>query len=283
MNEALSFCPASISLLFKTYFRKNPVETGSTGVGFTLDQGIICKTFRRLRNRIFFNKKEIRFPTVAYVRDHLTSESVDIYLSSELPLGCGFGLSGASALSSAFALNKLFNLNKSKEKLIKLAHIAEVINKTGLGTVATQSEGGFLVRTKPGIPGSAYQLPLTGQKIWAIILKPVQTPGILKNRQQLNRINIIAGVILKKIAKLKKPDINMMIDYSYEFAKKSGLLDKNQAAPIIELIRKQGEHATITMLGEVVLTSSKPVLDKKYIIKELKIEKDRPRIIKINN
>ena len=60
----------------------------------------------------------------------------------EVPLGAGFGTSGAAALSLALALNEALSLGLSKIEAAQLAHVAEVECKTGLGTVIAETFGG---------------------------------------------------------------------------------------------------------------------------------------------
>ena len=58
-----------------------------------------------------------------------------------MPLGCGFGLSGAAALATAYALNEYLSLGKAREALAMIAHVAEVENRTGLGDVCSHTMG----------------------------------------------------------------------------------------------------------------------------------------------
>ena len=80
------------------------------------------------------------------VADRLTQAAgaagVKVDLTSPLPLGCGFGLSGAASLATAYALNELLHLGKDMETLAMIAHVAEVENRTGLGDVCSQYHGG---------------------------------------------------------------------------------------------------------------------------------------------
>ena len=70
----------------------------------------------------------------------------------DLPMGCGYGSSGAGALGAAIGINLLFNLDLSLMETAKFAHIAEVINHTGLGTVGGQVTGGLSITMEPGFP-----------------------------------------------------------------------------------------------------------------------------------
>ena len=148
-SKAKAFAPANISCIFRIYRHKNPRWMGSYGVGFTLSEGVVVKASKSSKMIIFFNDKKVNFPTVKSVIKKLTNKNLKINIKSKLPLGCGFGLSGASALATAYAVNKLLKLKKSYKELAIIAHIAEVKNKTGLGMLQTSITGGFLQNLGP--------------------------------------------------------------------------------------------------------------------------------------
>ena len=131
-SEARAFAPANISCIFKIYEKKNPRWTGSYGVGFTINEGVIVTTCKSGKSGIFFNNKSINFPTVKSVIEKLTKQKLSVNIKTKLPLGCGFGLSGASALATAYAVNKLLTLKKSKKDL-------EGIKNTAAGSAAAKA------------------------------------------------------------------------------------------------------------------------------------------------
>ena len=96
-SGARAFAPANISCIFKIFQHNNPRWMGSYGVGFTLDEGVIAEASAAKRNEIVFNNRPIIFPTISSLIKKLTDKKIKISISSSLPLGCGFGLSGASA------------------------------------------------------------------------------------------------------------------------------------------------------------------------------------------
>ncbi|WP_435179858.1 GHMP family kinase ATP-binding protein [Halorussus sp. AFM4] len=66
-------------------------------------------------------------------------------LTAEVPIGRGFGASGAATLATAIAANAEFDLGYSREELVEVAHRAEVEAGTGLGDVFVQDRGGLVV------------------------------------------------------------------------------------------------------------------------------------------
>jgi pantoate kinase len=79
----------------------------------------------------------------------LALEALDVVatvnLTAEVPIGRGFGASGAATLATAIAANEAFGRDRSREELVEVAHRAEVEAGTGLGDVFVQEMGGLVV------------------------------------------------------------------------------------------------------------------------------------------
>ena len=129
---ATAFSPANISCIFRPYEDSDPKKTGSLGVGFTVNKGVTVSVSKAPLHHLLFNCHNVDMPTVESVLDMLTHEGIYVSIESELPLGVGFGLSGACALATAYAVNDLLKLRKSNHELAMIAHVAEVNNKSGL-------------------------------------------------------------------------------------------------------------------------------------------------------
>ncbi len=274
MKKAKASCPASISFLFKVCPNENLIKMGSIGVGCTIDKKVEAKVEKSRRTEIIFNGKSIEFPTVSYVIDKLAKSTVTVLIKSSLPLGYGFSISGASALATASVLNKLFTLKKTKMDLAKIAHVAEIVNHTGLGSVATQITGGFLLKKKPGLPVSATNLPFIGQKLYAVIIGKLLTPTILKDKKTIQKVNNAADLYLHKLQNKKSPKLEDVIDASLDFVTKTGLLTDERVKNIIAQIKSLGGSATMAILGKVVITNIKPTFIKNYQTVELTITND---------
>lgn len=204
------------------------------------------------KTKIFFNKKQIRFPTVRSVVQTLTEEPAHIAISSKLPLGCGFGLSGASALATAYAVNELFRLNKAKMELAIIAHTAEVENKTGLGDVVNQYYGGFLLKQKPSSQFVVEKLAVGSIPIYCRSFSRIATRTILSQAPLTRRINKAADVALKSIEKAKT--VRDIIAIAKTFALDSGLLQHTKTRKTIEQIEKRGGLASMIILGNAVFS-----------------------------
>ncbi|MEK6949176.1 MAG: hypothetical protein AABX34_03075, partial [Nanoarchaeota archaeon] len=192
MKSARAFAPGNISCIFVIKKTKNPATSGSLGMGFTVNKGVavtvekisnnkknsknIIKISKYKRNteksQVFFNNKKIFFPAVNYAIGELAKWPVMVKIKSELPLGCGFGLSGASALAAAYALGKLFGLKTPKKELAFTAHMADVASLSGLGDVVNQYYGGFLVKYESSCKFKAIRMPIKNKAIYCKYFSP---------------------------------------------------------------------------------------------------------------
>jgi pantoate kinase len=162
--ESTAYSPGHITGVVQTYeYLDDPINSGSKGIGFSIHKGVTTQvniTPSRINDiRIEINGETVSNATVSeYVAKSLTSNinrnlKISIKHLVDIPIGSGFGTSGAAALSLAYALNQVLGLGLSTIESAKVAHIAEVVCKTGLGTVLAEMQGGFEVRVKHGAPG----------------------------------------------------------------------------------------------------------------------------------
>ena len=256
-----AFAPGNISCIFKIYYHKDPRWMGSYGLGFTLNEGVVVKVSKAKRNEIVFNEVSIIFPTVLSVINKLTKQKLRIYIKSKLPLGCGFGLSGASALASAYAINDLLGLKKSNKELAIIAHTVEVENKTGLGDIVNQYYGGFCLKLKPSSHFVVDKIPLNNISVYCRYFSKISTKSVITNAKIRNKINNAAAIPLNKIQQSlkfnKKINFKNIINISKEFAANSGLLTDKKTIETIKNIEKNDGSASMIMLGNAVF-SDKP-------------------------
>lgn len=253
-----AFAPANISCIFKVYDHKNPRWMGSYGLGFTLNEGVTAEVSKAKRNEILFNGSSIIFPTVTSAIKKLTKEKLRIYIKSKLPLGCGFGLSGASALAASYAINNLLKLKKLNIELAAIAHTAEVENRTGLGDVTNQYYGGFCLKVKPSSHFEVEKIQINNIDVYCRHFSKLSTKSIITNEGIRDKINNAAGSSLRKVQKMAKNSKNVqfseIIKISREFAVDSGLLKEKKTAQTIKSIEKSGGSASMIMLGNSVFS-----------------------------
>jgi len=268
MKSVRAFAPGNISCIFVIKKGKSTAKTGSLGIGFTVNKGVTVTVNKSKVNKISFNNKKINLPTINSVIEKLTKEKVIVNIKSELPLGCGFGISGACAIATAYALNKLLNLKKSKKELALIAHVAEVENGTGLGDVVNQYYGGFLVKYKPSYMFKVNKIPIINKKIYYKYFSGINTKKIISNKKLKNKINYSGIKALNKIKRLKKKNLENLIKISKEFSIDSKLLKNHKIIKIIKNIENKDGNASMIMLGNAVFSDSYFIGSKELIIKD---------------
>ena len=261
---ASAFAPGNISSVFKIIPHTDPARMHSLGMGFTVKEGVEATVSEHQHTQLFFNGQDINFPTVRSVVERLIQSTnisgIKVHLISPLPLGCGFGLSGAASLATAYALNKLIGVNKDNETLAMIAHVAEVENRTGLGDVCSQYHGGCLVKLKEGAPLVADTLPIPEQPIYYRYFGPIQTSEVLRNKEKAKRINRAADTALAVLQQLTDSPANPELftacfAVAKQFSIDSGLLADSRVVDTIQQIENTGGVASMIMLGNGVFST----------------------------
>ncbi|MEJ2251239.1 MAG: hypothetical protein P8Y70_17040 [Candidatus Lokiarchaeota archaeon] len=213
-------------------------KIGSRGAGFNLTAfGKTTIKYEKLNDSmvsecsIFINGDQLdqSAETTYYIFDNIKSFfnypfKITIHHKFDLPVGCGYGASGAGALGTIFGFNKLLNLGLSKKECSRTAHIAEVVNKTGLGTVCGQLQGGLCVLEEPGFPCMSHRIKIPKDlKVICGTFGPIKTKSILSDPDLNLRIKK-AGQNAMKILN-QTPNISTFMKVSKEFVYKTEIMD----------------------------------------------------------
>jgi len=178
--------PLHVSGFWVPYIEPEPLLSGSLGAGIALEPPVFGST--KGNKGIVLNGKELPLQEVEVISKLIGYEIPSLLIDSPVDLGLGYGLSSAIswAISISSIAKKLNSKVFSKELLYragKLAHLIEVLNKTGLGDVIAQFVGeGLVVRVKPGPPGigNAYSIRLDNKvAVIATSLTKMNTPTML--------------------------------------------------------------------------------------------------------
>jgi pantoate kinase len=258
MDFAKAFAPANISLVFETYESEPPHDRGSLGVGITLTEGATVRISRHdgPRHHILANGEPWEFPTVRTVLSALSPEPLRAEIEAAWPFGCGFGMSGASALAAAFAVNQLLSLNRGRMELGMIAHRAEVENSTGLGDVGGQFNGGIMIKRRRFEPLAVEQLPVPPQPLHVRVFGPIHTPDVINSREKLEHINHAGHTALAEITRLGDTlTIRELLLISRRFSEESGLLQSARLREALEAADHAGHAASMIMLGEAAVST----------------------------
>lgn len=257
-TKATAWAPGNLSLLFAVVPDEDPAKMGSLGMGFTVDKGVTAEVTIGEKTSIMFNGAPILLPTVEDAVRSLTDKSVIISLTSELPIASGFGVSGASTLSSLHAINALLDMKKEPLELAKIAHIAEVVNKTGLGDVANQALGGFGVKFVASSQFTIERLPLVGTPVYCLSKGKIETSSILSNPQIIESINAKGHESLATIKGWMDEGRTITfadaLTISKTFVESTGLLTLTSIIPIMREVESKGGHASMIILGDAVMS-----------------------------
>jgi len=212
-NFSKAFCPAHITGFFAPEFRNG--MAGSIGAGITLNVGVTARVSDG-KPGIFFNEQPAEIGPVKTIMEQLEF-SGRVELKSHLPLGCGFGLSGAASLASAMAINQALHIGDDILTLADMAHISEITCKTGLGDVVAQMYGGMVIRERGGKPSEAVVRKFTvSSPIDIVIMGQLPTEEILSDNNMMKKIAIAGKQKLKAL--LKFPTLSNFFFQSREFA-----------------------------------------------------------------
>ncbi len=252
--RARAYAPSHITGFFEICEHSDQRKMGSRGCGFTLQAGVTTEVSVEDGEGIsvIINETKADAPTTRSVVRRLASEYfVEVRSKIDVPIGCGFGASGAGALSTALALNNALSLDLSYNGAAEVAHVAEIENKTGLGDVIAQTHGGMIIRREPGAPGigEVDRIPVSYVEVNHVVLGEISTKDVLESDKVRRRINRAGRTALKGL--LKRPTIQNFMRLSNQFAIDTGLMS-DVVADIIESVESAGGTASMAMLGEVV-------------------------------
>jgi len=266
-----AYSPAAISSFFQICIKdeygrpiKDLSRVGARGGGFGIKLGITTEVevyeSKKTEIEVFINgKKEKRaYTTLNTVKSILDSlkEIYHVVIKHwiEVPIGAGFGTSGAGALTAALALTRALNIHLTINQIGMYAHKAEIECKTGLDTVAPLLVGGgCILVVEPGGPGVAVidKIPIpNGLKIISGVFSSIPTKTILISKTSEKVINRAGEKTMKQI--LGDPCLETFLKACKNFALESGLSTKRVFKLINEVEKAGAIGAAQNMIGEAV-------------------------------
>ena len=262
---AKAFSPGHITGVVKKgslHVPRHILSQGSEGSGFSIDRGVTttvsifddCDSSYQISiNGRFAEDAEVsQLVLQQYQRFIERPYYIKIEHDLEIPIGFGLGSSGAAALSLSYALNKSLNLGLRAEQAAQIAHCAEIMCRTGLGSVIAEYTGGLETRTCAGAPGigTISKVELKGYRVIILCMAPIYTKSVLCDnfefRSERHENNLLNN--------LKAPvDIQEFVKMSYDFVSNMGLTEGRCKGPIGSL-RSQGFDSSVALFGDTIFT-----------------------------
>ena len=267
---AKAFSPAGISSFFEICdstadgtFISDLEKVGSRGGGFGLAKGVLTEvTVSEAKTSgmsVFINGKLApeaeTTRTVARMLLNKVDKPYEVVVKHkvEVPVGAGFGSSAGGALTAGLALSKALDLPLTYNQIGKIAHVAEVQCKTGLGTVAPLMIGGCALVVEPGAPGISVidRIPLSDKYvIVAGVFGSTPTKQVLTSAERRREVNRWGKKTLDAI--LAEPSVENFMECCRDFAEKAEFMTP-RVRQLVKLAEKAGAvGAAQNMVGEAV-------------------------------
>jgi pantoate kinase len=258
-HEASAFVPGHVTAFFSVHRGENPETTGSRGAGITLSDGVTIGVKPTEETRVSLDGEKAEVRPVERVLDAM-GVTARVRIDTELPVGAGFGVSGAAALGTALAANRAARCGYTENELVRTAHVAEVRAGTGLGDVVAQARGGAPVRLEPGAPehGVLDGVAETARIEYASFGDLSTSEVISGGTERLSRAGEEALSELRE-----RPTLPRMLALGREFARETELLVP-EVATAIEDVGDVGGEATMAMLGRTVVALGSGLTDAGY-------------------
>jgi pantoate kinase len=173
----------------------------------------------------------------------------------EVPIGMGFGTSAGGALTAGLALKEALDLPLTYNQIGKIAHVAEIQYRTGLGTVSSLTlSGGCVLVVEPGAPGICQidRIPITPDYMIVAGFFKCNIPKkfILTSPERKREINRYGKKTLDDI--LAEPTLENFLERCWGFSQKAGFANEN-TCQLVEYAKKAGAiGAAQNMIGEAV-------------------------------
>ena len=241
--------PGHITGFFSPVVGADPVRSGSVGGGIALSDGVEVRVDPAPKTEVQLNGQPTAMPPVQAVLDTL-GLSVRVSAKTALPLGAGFGVSGAMTLGTAFGAQAAGLTERPRAELVRVAHVAEVSSRTGLGDVIGQARGGVSLRSRAGAPPLGRIARVRGTPtIEYLIFGPRSTAAVLGDPG--TRLPV-AGRRALRVAQ-SESSMEAFMRAAAAFTADTGLAG-TQVRQVLKRVAAIGHTAAMVMLGESVFS-----------------------------
>ncbi|MFW6017621.1 MAG: pantoate kinase [Halapricum sp.] len=273
-DEATAFVPGHVTGFFTVHRDDDPTASGSQGAGLTLADGVTVTVERADDRRVELNGQPAAIEAVETVLDTLGVEAA-VVAETDLPIGSGFGISGAVALGTALATNAVYERNLSRNELVTIAHGADVQAGTGLGDVVAQAAGGMPIRLEPGGPhyNDIDAVPYR-PRVEYVAFGALDTGEVIGGDTE--RLSHAGREALSRL--VSEPTPGQFAYASRRFARESGLLTDHLRG-VIQDVSDAGGEASMAMLGETVFALGTGLSDAGYDPEACRVDAAGARLV----
>ena len=157
-------------------------------------------------------------------------------------------------MTIALAMNDALGLGLSYVNASRVAHLAEIECKTGLGSVFAATQGGFGVLYKPGAPGigESIKYARSGElAAFCVHFGPISTSEALSDLDLRRRINDLGGNFVDEIRGNLGP--SRFMELSREFTDYVGITTPRLKV-VLDAADKAGVPCSMAMFGEALFS-----------------------------
>ncbi|MFD1569902.1 pantoate kinase [Halorubrum laminariae] len=276
-QRATVFVPGHVTAFFSAHPDDRPAAAGSRGAGVTLTDGVTVDVSAASGDggTRLLDGEPSAIGAVEDVLDALDVPAVDVAVTADLPIGAGFGVSGAAALGTAVAANRAFDRGRSENDLVRIAHESEVRRGTGLGDVVAQARGGVPIRLEPGAPGfGALDGIPADARIEYVTFGELSTETVLGG--DTTALSAAGVTALERVR--ADPRLPTMMAVAREFARSADLLVP-EVDTAIDAVEAVGGEAAMAMLGRTVFALGTGLSDAGYDPEVCRIDAAGTRIV----
>jgi len=174
--------------------------------------------------------------------------------SMGVPVGCGFGASAAAAISGVYAASAAMGLRVRKRTLAYFAHVADIVEGTGLGTVSvTYDNVGAGAITKAGAPGLSEFFKLRcppGTRIVTASIAPYRKSDALSSPEIVKRISGLGDSALRRLR--ASPSFGTLASEGERFSEALGLIS-GEVRGLLNTAKASGAaYASQNMIGHAI-------------------------------
>ncbi|MEM2315113.1 MAG: pantoate kinase [Candidatus Nezhaarchaeales archaeon] len=260
--EVSVWVPCHITCFFEIRRHESALETGSRGAGLNLDIGVeTCIRISPSEEVGVNGGNEVSKDVAERVLKSLGVKArIEVSHRSEVPMGAGYGVSGATALGSALALSIALGNVMTVLQAGAIAHVVEVEHLTGLGDVIAQIHGGIEIRVKEGAPGIGVidWIPHDQDlRVIVVTLRSIPTREVLEGKVEVvNRCGLRALSNL-----LKRPNVRELMDNAKIFAEEVGFMN-GDLKDLAKMMVEEGAIGASVKKGVLYVLTRRDNVDK---------------------